>query len=534
MSDRPDIHPIEDALQTDLARLRQQVSEKGVLLEYQKRYLREAKNHSLVVVEKSRRIGLTWAEAGDDALFAATDRKHGGDDVSYIGYNLEMAREYIQAVGSWARAFNYAASAVREEIFNDAAPGEEDKFIKAFRIDFASGHKIIALSSKPRSLRGRRGRVVIDEAAFHDDVMGIIDAALALLVWGGQVRVISTHFGASNAFNQLITEIRSGKRKGHVFRCTFDEAVADGLYERVCLVKGSEPTAQGKQDWIDEVRGAYGEAAKEELDCIPSKSAGAFLPLTLLEAQAEDVPVLRYEQNNDFTMLPPHIREADCRAWCEEHLLPQLIKLEGGLEHCAGSDFARSGDLSVVWIIAILKTMQRKTPFTVEMRNIPYDQQKQILFYILERLPRFRKAVLDSTGNGEYMGEVTMQKYGEGRVVALKLSTEWYRENMPKMKSALEDQVFFIPRDSDTINDMHMFKVEDGVAKMPKSRTGTGTSKRHGDAGVAGALAYWATTLDPAPIEFLSTGNVRGDIGQPEKVDIGFGAVSRRNGMSGY
>ena len=50
---------------------------------------------------------------------------------------------------------------------NPATPGET-RDIKAFRIDFASGYSIVALSSRPRSLRGMQGKVRIDEAAFEE------------------------------------------------------------------------------------------------------------------------------------------------------------------------------------------------------------------------------------------------------------------------------------------------------------------------------------------------------------------------------
>ena len=59
---------------------------------------------------------------------------------------------------------------------------EGDKSILAFRIKFASGKEIVALSSSPTNLRGRQGRVVIDEAAFHKDLAAVLKSALALLM----------------------------------------------------------------------------------------------------------------------------------------------------------------------------------------------------------------------------------------------------------------------------------------------------------------------------------------------------------------
>ena len=521
----------------DLAVLKKQVDAEGILLKYQRDGLRDLAAAPLGVVEKSRRIGFTWAEASDDVLYAATARRDGGDDVSYIGYNLDMAREYIDAAGNWARAFNYSCSDIEEFLFQDKTePGREEKYIMAFRIDFGSGNKIVALSSKPRSLRGRRGRVVIDEAAFHDDLDALLKAALALLVWGGQVRVISTHDGVDNPFNQLINDIRAKKRAGTVVRVTFDDAIKDGLYERVCLVKGEEPTLEGRVKWIHDIRAAYGDAAEEELDCIPRKSGGTYLPLALIEARSVNVPVLRWKQDNDFTFFSKAQREAACLSWCRDNLAPVLNTLNSRNEHAFGSDFARAGDQSVVWPLEIAINTVRKTPFVVELDNIPYDQQRQILFFIINRLPRFRKGAMDATGNGEYLAEAARQEWGTDRIIAVRFSESWYRENMPSFKSAFEDGMIRVPRDTDIQNDIHMFRVVDGVARMPKTRRiGASGSNRHGDAGIAAVLAHWASRQDAVVIDYES-GHQRG-AGYTEAIeaaDIGFGAAVRAEDYGGF
>jgi phage FluMu gp28-like protein len=43
-----------------------------------------------------------------------------------------------------------------------------------------------------------QGKVLIDEAAFHDDLDELLKAAMALTMWGSHVVVISTHDGAEN------------------------------------------------------------------------------------------------------------------------------------------------------------------------------------------------------------------------------------------------------------------------------------------------------------------------------------------------
>lgn len=51
----------------------------ALLLGYQKRWV--ADGSQLKIAEKSRRTGLTWAEAADDVLIAGRAKSDGGSDV---------------------------------------------------------------------------------------------------------------------------------------------------------------------------------------------------------------------------------------------------------------------------------------------------------------------------------------------------------------------------------------------------------------------------------------------------------------------
>ena len=272
---------------------------------YQQRWV--ADDSPLKVIEKSRRTGLTWAEASDNVLTAASARSAGGQNVYYIAYNQDMTIEYIQACAMWARAFHHAAT----EIENGFWDGEdEDKHIKTYTIRFPdSGFRIVALSSRPSNLRGRQGVIVIDEAAFHEKLDELLKAALAMLIWGGKVRVISTHNGVENPFNELVTDIRAGKRKGTVHRVTFREAIDDGLYRRVCMRLGKAWSAEDEAAWMADVYAFYGDGAEEELDCVPANSGGAWLSRALIESRmSAETPVLRWECKAGFELLPDHIR----------------------------------------------------------------------------------------------------------------------------------------------------------------------------------------------------------------------------------
>ncbi len=477
-----------------------------VFIPYQGEWL--ADRADVKVGEKSRRVGFSWTEAEDSAEYAAKSKDAGGMDTWYIGYNKDMAQEFIRDVAFWARMMNAACDEIGEEIIKD-----EDKDILTFVIKFASGFRVTALSSRPSNLRGKQGRVVIDEAAFHDDLPGLIKAAMALLMWGGQVRIISTHNGENNAFNDLVQEIRAGKKPYSLHRIEFQEAVKQGLYQRICLATKKPWSPEAEAAWVKSMYAHYGDDAAEELDVIPSAGTGAYLTRAMIEGvMRADLPVLRLSMPSSFAEIGSHLREAEIRDWCEAELQPLLEKLDPGCKHYFGEDFGRSSNLTVIAPGAEQPNLDLVTPLLVELFNVPFEQQKQVLFYIVDRLPRFMAGAMDARGNGQYLAEVAMQRYGAARIAQVMLSTEWYRENMPRFKAAFEDKTMFITKDAEVLGDLRAVRQDKGVAKVPELGAGATAGKklRHGDAAIALAmLVHAARAMEVVPIEFQALGQMR-------------------------
>ena len=453
-----------------------------VLLPYQKKWLED--KAQVKVVEKSRRIGLTWAQALDDVLQAATSGRE-GMDVLYISFNQDMTREYIDTCAEWAKKLQVVAGKVNEDVFRDG----DEREIKAFRIDFASGHKILALSNRPSNLRGKQGRVVIDEAAFVEDLPELLKAALALLMWGCQVIVVSTHNGADNPFNDLIQEVRGGNLPYSLHRITLNDALTGGLYRRICRVTAQEWTPEAEEAWRADLVKTYGDGADEELFCIPRQSSGAYLTTAMLQACMEAAPVLTWTAPaENFVDWPLSVAETYIRGWIEENLAPLLEGLPEDRAHFAGVDFGRSGDLSVFWPATEEQDLRLVPPFVLELRNFPHRTQQQILFAILDKLPRFSGVSLDARGNGSALAEAARQEYGPGLVREVMISESWYRETMPLLKAGIEDKTLILPKNADILSDFRSLRVIKGVARVPEQRTKDRTGGRHGDSAVACAM----------------------------------------------
>jgi phage FluMu gp28-like protein len=214
------------------------------------------------------------------------------------------------------------------------------------------------------------------------------------------------------------------------------------------------------------------------------------------------IPVVRWEMPTDFASRSETERMQVARDFCEEHIAPQMSGLDPAAMSFIGEDFGRSGDLTVIWTLQMQNNTIRRTPLVIELRNIPFRQQEQVLFYVADRLPRFIAGAMDARGNGQYLAETAMQRYG-ARIRQVMLSTEWYRENMPRYKAAFEDGMIELPQDAEILADHRALVMEQGVARVAERRTTNSAGKlRHGDAAIAGALAYFASQQKPMEIAY--------------------------------
>jgi len=398
----------------------------------------------------------------------------------------------------WARAFAPAAAAAEEFLFVD---GEPDRHIQAFRIRFASGFEIVALSSRPRSLRGRQGLLIADEAAFHDLLEELLKAAMAFLIWGGKVVVVSTHDGADNPFNELVEEIRAKKKPFALLQITFDEAVADGLYRRICLVTGKPWSAGAEAKWVAKIRAQYGDDAGEELDVIPKAGGGAWLSRALIVARMrEGIPVLRWTAPDGFVHWADHLRHGWVDQWLADEVEPVLQGLTGAERQAVGVDFGRVIDLTVIWLSSVLANLALRTDLVIELRDCPHTEQAQIALHLMRRLPRFSGAAFDAGGNGSFLAERCQQVMGASMVEALKFSEGWYRDEMPPLKAAFEDDKVVLPMDDEILTDLRSVRLVRGVPRVPEGRTQGSTGKRHGDAALALALCRYASERGMVPI----------------------------------
>ncbi|HFJ3367585.1 TPA: hypothetical protein ACGT6A_000819 [Salmonella enterica] len=526
----------------------------GVLMKHQAECL--DLKADIIAVPKGRRTGITFAWGLNSVLIAAASKSAGGDNVYYIGDTKEKGLEFIGYAAKFSRVIaeqqSQDISSIEEFLFEDQDENGNTRYINAYRVRYSSGFQVAALSSRPANIRGLQGVVIIDEAAFHADVQGVLDAATALLIWGGRIVVISSENGKNNPFHQFCKDIEAGRygENAVVLRITFDDAVANGLYERVCAMKGQTPTPEGKKAWYNKIRNAYGPrlaAMREELDAIPRDGNGICIPGVWVErAMPDERPVLRLTMDDDFISLSENERLSWGDAWIEQTVAPVMREvLDPQLRHVFGMDFARHRHFSAVWPMAITQSLKRTVPFAIELNNVPSAQQEQIVFFLIKHLPRFCGGAIDATGPGMVFAEYVADRFGRPRIAEVTLNQKWYGQWMPKFTGAFEDGTIEVPRDDNIAQDLRMIENVNGipmVAPLERKDLKDPELVRHGDSAIAGCLAWYATLNLSAEIEFQSTGErsvyqalsgYGGDNGG-EFTQTGFGTVRGRNDFGGF
>ena len=480
-----------------------------IFLPYQKEWLEDRSD--LKIIEKSRRCGISWTDAADAVMDAAP--AHGWTNTYYMSFNKDNCRQYIEDVGDWAKKLGYACSEVTEkkEILLD----DEDKSITTYRITFASGAEIMGLPGVSRSLRSKQGNVVLDEAAFFDDFESVLQAAKALVMWGGRIRVISTHNSEESAFNQLIKKIRSGKEsEWSLHRITFREAMKQGLYKRICLTQGKKWTQEADKEFLDKMYRIYGNNPGEELDVIPNPVGGKYFAHSLLSyCEKSDIPIVRLDVKDDFMYRKDGEKDAKIEKFFKIEIAPILNALENQVYF--GQDFGRSGDLTTYWINEEASQFSLETRLVIEIKNCPFEQQQYLNDLITDLLDKkhiLGGGALDSRGNGQQIAEHAMLRH-PGAVLCVMENRAWYARYFADLHGLMESMDFTLPDDEVIQGDFGIVSLRNGVPLIPDVRTADRTKgARHGDAASAAVLSVCAwreCALQPAPnFSFIPKKNI--------------------------
>jgi phage FluMu gp28-like protein len=130
----------------------------------------------------------------------------------------------------------------------------------------------------------------------------------------------------------------------------------------------------------------------------------------------------------------------------------------------------------------------------IELRNVPFDQQWQVILYLMNNVPNFGGGAFDARGNGQMIAEYAAQEW-PGYVYPVMITTAWYAETFPKLKERMEDGTATIPDDIFIREDFRVVGLKAGVPCVLE-RSGGPRERRHGDGAIAKLMATYAMLQD--------------------------------------
>jgi phage FluMu gp28-like protein len=200
-----------------------------------------------------------------------------------------------------------------------------------------------------------------------------------------------------------------------------------------------------------EIYAYYGSNAAEELDCIPSMGSGVYLPRALVErCQDKSIPQLTFKQKPEFVLDDQRLRD---RPRMDRGRAEAGDRRDAGLRTVSARTSAATATSRAIDVLQQHAPVPLENRFQAGLRRIPFDCQQRILFFILDNVPLFHHAKFDARGNGQSHAEAALQRYGGARVECVMITQQWYAENMPHYKAALEGKTSIMPGGEDVIAD---------------------------------------------------------------------------------
>ncbi|MEW5970233.1 MAG: terminase family protein [Pseudomonadota bacterium] len=382
---------------------------KGFFLPYQRDWIND--KSQIKIVEKSRRVGLTFCQAYEDVRDCVEKNV---SSVWFSSADISAGKEYIEYCLKFAELFQIAAEDLGEQIVDS---------ISVLMVRFANNTKICALSSSPKAFRSKGGKVVLDEFAFHQNADELWKAARPCITWGFPLRILSTHNGKSCLYYHFLEETKKSKLNWSLHTIDIHRAVNEGLVDKIY---GRPTTEIERQAWLENERKSCGDESTwlQEYCCIPVDETTAFLTYDLIRScEADNI------------LMPP------------ENITGHVY---------AGIDIGREKDLTVIWLLEKLGN-HKYTRHVVELAKMPYREQEEIITNIFKNC-KLQRACIDATGIGDNLAESLQHRFGRYRVEKVKFTQQSKEAMATDLKMQFDDRLLLIPPDENIRKDLHSIK----------------------------------------------------------------------------
>jgi phage FluMu gp28-like protein len=198
--------------------------------------------------------------------------------------------------------------------------------------------------------------VGLDEFPRHQRAQELYDIAQARVTWGYDLSMWGSHRGNDTLFYQIALDARKGKGGWSYHFTTIEDAVKQGLVEKINQTRGTKFT---REEFIDDCRKRARDEAtyQEAYMCNPKGGTACIVPWSQIELCMADYEGerLHLEQSQILQAFGPFVKATrdERRRKIEQFIdaaFPRLFKTPG--RHSLGYDVAASGegDLAALYV----------------------------------------------------------------------------------------------------------------------------------------------------------------------------------------
>jgi phage FluMu gp28-like protein len=410
-------------------------------LPYQQRWILD--ESPLRIIQKSRQVGITYADAYDSVLKASP--RDARLDVWISSRDQAQAKLYLEDCKYWAVFLHLYFLDLGLLILDEKTNSS------AYALQFANGRRIYCLSSNPNALAGKRGHVKLDEFALHQDQRLLYKVAKPVTTWGGQLSIISTHRGIGTLFNEIITEIlhQGNPKKWSLHTVPIHFAVEQGLVVRINKKTGGNETDENflkriESECIDK------EQWDQEYCCIPADESAAFITHEMITA-CED----NHLKLQTFDQLSAFLASTGREEASSVHAPRSTLHASSHLY--IGMDVARKDNLCVIDVGEKIGDVVWDV-FRLELTNCSFSEIEFELFRLL-RLAQVKRACIDATGMGMQLAERARERFG-WKVEPITFTPAVKEELAFGLRRDFEDRKLRIVRDESLRSDLRALRKE--------------------------------------------------------------------------
>lgn len=404
-----------------------------VLLPWQEAWRRDTSD--LKLWEKSRRIGATFTEANDVAMTRSLPSGHKGarhEDYWFSSADESAAYEFADYCRFWLKTIDKVTEIVEDQIEDPSTK----RYGTAYTVNMPCGKRMTAMTSNPRRFRSKGGDVGLDEYGYHDEPTKMYKAAEPCTMWGGKLRILSTHNGEGSEFHKFCQmgdrHKRGVPKTGDIpfslHKVTIVEAVEQGLVERINETKGTTFTRKSFLE-IRRSRCLDDDQWNQEYMAIPSTDATAWLTYQLIESCELD----------GCETAPPGY-------W-------DYSNTKGGQRYI-GNDIGESKDRTIIWTLERVGDVLVTREVLVMTDEDLSVKQAELLRRL--RHPKVVRACVDGTGLGTQIGQEAV-KTGKGESIKFTLPVK--DELASPLRGYFEDRGVRVPGDADTREQLHAVRM---------------------------------------------------------------------------